>query len=291
MVGFKPSDNAKIVGSLSGIHKVFNALRDATADHVSARRKARDLEKIVEEAKVSVKENSWVENVIKRMKENALLLKAIREGELWVDQMRVRQQRYLDTSLIFNNAEIEVTDLQCLASIDLSACEDMRDRLRILKGLKDRIGTAREVQEKGLRACEALQGARSVDLSVLEGDRARLTQLRALSIRRTVARKAVDEGTDVRQKLGVAAGMDLGSLEGDRSRLNELRALSGNLELYVKAYKLEADPMRGLQDNIYRTELDYSNAVDAMEICPVTGKAMPEDCKKSLTDELYKEED
>lgn len=237
MIGEKVSDNAKIIGSLSGIGVVFNALREATADH----RKARQDE---ERSKASVKQSEeqidgyvYLASVADMLEKANELLESVRQKRVILDRLRtlVSEARSVTSNIVQQKGMIE--SLKSVSGISFDRYESLIKEQQVAESLvSDCNGAIKAVRDA--REC-ALRLARidCIEFDTLEGLVGKHSTLSAL-------------------------GIDVGALRSKWKRV---------------------DDANKQQTVIHEQAVDaLGTVIDGMDVCPLSGLVLPEQCKKAL---------
>jgi len=237
MVGFRGSENAKIVGSLSGIHNVFNALRDATADHKRARTESGRLEKEIEGAEEMVESQVWIQEIAKRMTTLGSLITEAEETEGRVEQLRQYVMDIASAVACLKGSQGRVEELRPLAELDFESYDQALQRRDTLSGLAERYDEARETLGTAENRVLELQNAPVVDFDAYDALGERLDFLKGLEAKYEKSEQALGDAED--------------------------------------AVTLSVDVMN------LRTK-DFNEAIEGMDLCPVTGGPMLAECKEAL---------
>lgn len=240
MVADKASDNAKIIGSLSGINVVFNALREATADHNRARKGVEDSKRQVEKFEERVESLAYIGEVVEALDGIGVCIRKL-------DATERRKVRLLELASESDKLEVaraetlpKVERLRGLAAVDFGRYDSLRDRRGKLEGFR--------------------------------------TQMDDIYGRRLDVKAKVEED-------GRLAGVDFSALDGVVRLRSTLLGLAKRL-VAVRGEKNEAGKKVVGDKEKHQMLLDsYDAAIDSMDVCPLSGKELPENCKQAISEQ------
>lgn len=281
----KPSDNAKIIGSLSGIHIIFNALRDATADWQQTRRKVKETKGAIEE--LNVKAAGYYEylpSVVGVMRQAAARLKAF----------GVDNKRYNKLGLLYNDvcaakavrirAHEEVAQLRKLAGINMAQFDALKTKLERVCALTCKHSNASIVKARARQDIARYRRMCAVapTLTVYDGTKAKLTWLVPL---RDKLDAVITERCAVERSSRKARALTLINFDrytAIKNRTATVLSLDVKLRVCRKEYETEkanADMFRAVLDE---EATALASKLEQLELCPLTKAPMAYECKERL---------
>lgn len=180
MIGERGSDNAKIIGSLSGIGIVFNALREATGDHNRARKEQESAKKEIEKAEERIQQYGYLDEVSKLLEDVTTKLEAVQQKQLLVSNIKKLLARAKEQAEMARKAKAVIERCKSISEISFDKHDKLRTELHEIQGLDQRYKAvcveAKNVKEKTLK----LRRIGEIEFSGVDEVRDRLEKLRAL---------------------------------------------------------------------------------------------------------------
>jgi DNA repair ATPase RecN len=154
-VGFKGSDNAKIIGSISRLEQVFNAIREATADHSRARKQEEASKGKLAADKAAAESLAWVDAVVADYEKAVRRLGEALDAEAKLARLADYAARASHAAQVASRTAAEARRAQRLGAFTVGQIEALGAKLKALEALKARLGAIKAAH----KASRAILGA------------------------------------------------------------------------------------------------------------------------------------
>jgi exonuclease SbcC len=240
IISDKASDNAKVVGGLSGIGIVFNALRDSTSELQKAKRNLGTLEDREKEADEKVRSFDYLKKVTAFVQKIGENIEKIQEKTNLFDDLSQLKAVLCAAKQSKKSALELVAKHKILADISFKKYDEIEEQKNNLYGL---IGAHQDAMED------------------IEGWKVDVTSCKAFT---SINLEHYEE------------------LEATRKVINDLSSKEKICQGAILAAKeIVKRQRREVTDCIQ----EYEETIAKFELCPLTGRKMPEVCKKALKEE------
>jgi len=276
-VGFKGSDNAKIVGSISRLEQVFNGIRDATAEHGKAR-KQEEAAKTKLEADQAVAESlAWVDNAVALHERARVLGTEVLTAQVKVDGLKTLAGKATASREALARSDAEDGRLRrALSGIDARSdvIRATAGKLAVLRLTACRVAQARRsaTETETESATVGARGLKDCTTGRIEGLGSRLVTSRRLWSRLASARIALAEIAGLGKGIqGLKAADSMaGEIGGLGERLGTLRRLKQQFEGQTCVIRATEGNLRQVKAEMTDCERKLAKALDGVKICPLT---------------------
>jgi len=207
MVGDKASDNAKIIGSLSGIGIVFNALRSATADYKNQRKAQESFNRDKQAAEEELEGYGYLPDVRAKVEKIRIALERAQDIEQQRSQLVALRDRLVVAGTEAADAEKAIKMWLPITCIDIEQVDGMAEQLHKMQQLRGAYQKAQKDLDGTAQALEGLRGVAQADVEGLDDTLGQIKDLGALQAKYEAAVKSEQEclqALDIqRKKVGV----------------------------------------------------------------------------------------
>jgi len=137
IVGEKASENAKVIGSLSGIHVIFNALREATADHKRAQKDVNTFEERKADAELKVESFAYIGDVVDLLEKAGKRIDSLTEKAAVNKRMTKLFEDKITCEADIKRAANSMKVHKSLASVSFDKYDSLYAKLHNMKTLQE----------------------------------------------------------------------------------------------------------------------------------------------------------
>lgn len=237
LISDKPSDVAKIIGSLSGVGTVFNALREATADLQKTKKEIGSLEDRQKVAEEKVKNFDYLKKITAFVEKIGENIEKAQEKITVFDNLAQLKAVLHVANQSKNTALDTVAKHKLLAEISFEKYDEIEEQKDYLENLLAAHAEAIEDVEGWKTDVEASKAFTSINLDRYEELEEQHAVINDLSVKQKTCKSTISAAKEIVKRHHVA------------------------LKSCVE---------------------EYEEAVAAFDLCPLTGRELPEECKQAL---------
>ena len=227
IVGEKTSENAKVIGSLSGIHVIFNALREATADHKRAQKDVNTFEERKTDAELKVKSFAYIGDVVDLLEKVGKRIDSLTEKAAVNKRMTKLFDDKVTCEADIKRAANSMKAHKSLASVSFDKYDSLYAKLHSMKTLQEEYVESEGEIDTLAASMKELKKLKAVSFDKIDSLTVKLDQLEDLNDKYIAAALTVeleDVKTDEKKKVLDACrkdhtelidGMDICPLTGE----------------------------------------------------------------------------